>query len=94
MSENTHDHSCPCDAVKKLQEYVDKQREDIAKLYTRDGETGVRLQNIEKSNERIEKKLDDIAGKPAKRWETVVTETLKIIIAVVLGFVFAYLGLK
>ena len=86
--------SCPCEHVLRLQEKVEEQQKDIAKLYTREGETGVRLQNIEKSNERIEKKLDDIAGKPAKRWETVVTETLKIIIAVVLGFVFAYLGLK
>ena len=86
--------SCPCEHVLRLQEKFEEQQKDIGKLFTHSGKVDIKLDTIKESQERMEKKLDALTSKPSKRWETVVTEALKLTIAVVLGVVFAYLGLK
>lgn len=93
MNEN-YSQPCPCDAVKQLQVYMDGVKGDIAKLYTNEGVTEVRLSAIEASLNRVEGKLDKMMEKPAKRWDSVVSEILKIMIAGILGFVLIKLGLQ
>ncbi len=91
MPENNK--TCPCEHVLRLQEELKEQQKDIGKLFTHSGKVDVKLDTIKESQERMEKKLDNLAGKPAKRWETVVTEALKIIVATLIGFAFARLGI-
>ena len=85
---------CPCDAVKRLQDDIETVKRDVSKLYTNEGVTGNRLDTIDASLNRVEGKLDQIKEKPTKRWESVISEILKLIIAGIVGFVLIKIGLQ
>lgn len=93
MNEN-YNQPCPCDAVKRLQDDMNEVKKDVSKLYTNEGVTCNRLDTIDASLNRVEGKLDKIMEKPAKRWDSVISEILKIIVAGIVGFVLIRLGLK
>ena len=86
--------SCPCEHVLRLQEKVEEQQKDIGKLFTHSGKVDIKLDTIKESQERMEKKLDALTSKPAKRWESLVTEVIKVLVAAVIGFALAHIGLK
>lgn len=86
--------SCPCDAVKRLQDDMDMVKTDISKLYKSEGILEARLDAIERLLARVESKLDKLTERPAKRWETMVTEIVKYAVAAVLGLVLLKLGLR
>lgn len=93
MNENNM-QPCPCDAVKRLQDDIETVKRDVSKLYTNEGVTGNRLDTIDASLNRVEGKLDQIMEKPTKRWESVISEILKLIIAGIVGFVLIKIGLQ
>lgn len=93
MNENTM-QSCPCDAVKRLQDDMDEVKRDVSKLYLSNGVTENRLDTIDAALQRVEGKLDKIMETPTKRWDLVVSEIVKLLIAGVIGFVLIKIGLK
>lgn len=52
-----------------------------------------REQRVEGDVKEIKDDVKSIKDKPAKRWETVVTQIVSILVAAVVGFVLAKLGL-
>lgn len=44
--------------------------------------------------EKLDGKVEALEAKPGKRWETIVTEALKLIIAAFVGYLLAQIGLQ
>lgn len=53
----------------------------------------VREENVESTVKKIEKKVDNLADKPGKRWESLVSQIITILVAAVIGFALAKIGL-
>lgn len=86
--------SCPCDAVRRLQDDMDTVKTDISKLYKGEGVFEARLDAIEDLLSRVEQKLDKLSERPARRWETVVTECIKYAVTAVLSVLLLRMGLS
>ena len=50
-------------------------------------------QNTDSKVDKLCDTVEEIKGKPAKRWETLGMDVLKIVVGAVLGFIFVKLGL-
>ena len=44
--------------------------------------------------EKLDGKVEALESKPGKRWETIVTEALKVLIAIFVGYLLAQIGLQ
>lgn len=44
--------------------------------------------------EKLDGKVEALESKPAKRWETILTEGIKLLVAAVVGFALAQIGLQ
>lgn len=86
--------NCPCDAVKRLQDDMDDVKTDISKLYKSEGVFATRLDAIERVLARVEDKLDKLTEKPARRWDTVISEGIKYAVALLLGLLAIKIGLQ
>ena len=53
----------------------------------------VREENVESDVKEIKKDVKELAGKPGKRWDNLVSQIITIVVAAVLGFVLARIGL-
>ena len=53
----------------------------------------VRMKAIEVKLEELCNDVKSIKAKPAKRWETIITQIISIIVAAVIGFMMAQIGL-
>lgn len=53
----------------------------------------VREENVESDVKEIKKDVKELAGKPGKRWDTLVSQIITIVVAAVLGFLLARIGL-
>lgn len=53
----------------------------------------VRERQVEIDVKEIKSDVKTLAGKPAKRWELLVSEILTVLIAAIVGFILARLGL-
>lgn len=53
----------------------------------------VREENVESDVKEIKKDVKELAGKPGKRWDNLVSQIITIVVAAVLGFLLARIGL-
>lgn len=74
-------------------EALEKQTEAVNHLAT---SVAVMAEKVESTGEKVDGLCEDvqeIKQKPGKRWETVVGQVISILIAAVLGYVLAQMGL-
>lgn len=92
---------CPCAAVEQLKELVEKHDAKLEAHETRlaDGNTSFELirrdiRDLTVSVNENTKALNELAQKPAKRWEAVVNQALNFFIALILGYIAFKIGLQ
>lgn len=52
-----------------------------------------RMKNVETTVEEIHDDVKSIKEKPAKRWESIVTQVISVLVAAVVGFMLAKIGM-
>lgn len=78
--------------TKRLDE-VEKKQDDLSELVGTVKVLATKEAQVESDVKEIKEDVKILTQKPAKKWEMVTTEALKIFIAAVLGFLIAKFGL-
>lgn len=93
--------TCPCAAVEQLKDLVKKHDEKLQAHETRlaDGKTSFELirQDIQYMRKDIRENtmtLKESTSKSGKRWDSLVDQVIKIIVAVLLTYIAVKLGLQ
>lgn len=72
---------------------VEKKQDDLSELVGTVKVLALREETVESDVKEIKDDVKTLTGKPAKRWENLVTQIISIIVAAVIGFVIARIGL-
>jgi predicted nucleic acid-binding Zn-ribbon protein len=72
---------------------VEKRQDDLDELVSTVKVLAVREETVEKDVKEIKDDVKSLTGKPAKRWDALVDKTLWAVIAAVIGFLLARIGL-
>ncbi len=72
---------------------VEKKQDDLSELVGTVKVLALREETVESDVKEIKDDVKTLTGKPAKRWENLVTQIISIIVAAVVGFVIARIGL-
>ena len=72
---------------------VEIRQNDLDKLVSTVAVLAEREKNVESNVEEIKDDVKSLKSKPAKRWESLVTQIITILVAAVAGFVLAKIGL-
>lgn len=72
---------------------VEKRQNDLDKIATSVAVLAEREKNVEENVEEIKGDVKSLTGKPAKRWENLVSQVITILVAAVAGYVLARIGL-
>lgn len=72
---------------------MEKRQDNLDELVGTVKVLALREENVEKDVKEIKDDVKDIKEKPAKRWESVVTQIVSILVAAVLGYFLAKIGL-
>lgn len=73
-------------------EAIEKRQDDLDDLVTSVKVLAVREENVERDVKEIKNDVKTLTEKPAKRWESVVTQIITLVVAAVFGFVVAKFG--
>lgn len=74
------------DAVEKRQDNLDELVGTVKAL-------AVREENMENDVKEIKSDVKSLTEKPGKRWEAIVEKTIGLIVAAIIGFILAKIGL-
>ena len=74
-------------------ERVEAQQTDLSKLVSTVAVLAEREKNVETNVEEIKEKVNTLTEKPAKRWENLIAQIISILVAAVIGFFIAKIGL-
>ena len=72
---------------------VEKRQDNLDKLVSTVEVLAVKESNVENDVKEIKNDVKTLTNKPAKRWESLVTQAISIIVAALIGFVLAKIGL-
>lgn len=72
---------------------LEKKHDNLEKLATAVNVLAVREENVEKTVTEIKDDVKTLTDKPAKKWDGLVEKVISLIIAAVVGFLLARLGL-
>ena len=72
---------------------VEKRQDNLDKLATSVAVLAEREKKVEENVEEIKVDVKSITGKPAKRWETLISQLITVVVAAVAGFILAKIGL-
>lgn len=78
--------------TKRLDE-VEKRQDDLDELISTVKVLAVREENVENDVKEIKTEVKTLTTKPAKKWDNLTNQIITIIVAAVLGFVLAKIGL-
>ena len=76
----------------RIDELTQRQN-DLDELVSTVKVLAVREENVENDVKEIKNDVKSLTNKPAKRWDNLVTQVIGILIAAVIGFVLAKIGL-
>lgn len=79
--------------VKRLDK-VEKQQDDFMELVTSVKVLAEREQNVETDVKEIKSDVKSLAAKPAKRWEGIVEKAIATLVAALIGFLLARIGIN
>ena len=72
---------------------VEKKQNDLTELVTTVGVLATREEQVEKDVKEIKSDVKILTGKPGKRWDGLVSQIITLVVAAVVGFFLAKLGL-
>lgn len=72
---------------------VEKKQDDLSELVGTVKVLATREENVEKDVKEIKDDVKTLTSKPAKRWESLMSQIITLIVAAVVGFVLAKIGL-
>ena len=70
-----------------------KRQDNLDELVSTVKVLAVREENVESDVKEIKSDVKELASKPAKRWDSVVDKIIMIIVAAVVGYILAHVGL-
>ena len=73
---------------------VEKRQDNLDELVGTVKVLAVREKQVEADVKEIKGDVKSLTGKPAQKWETLVSETIKIFVGVVIGLIIAKIGLS
>ena len=72
---------------------MEKRQDDLDELVSVVKVLAVCEENVENDVKEIKSDVKSLTSKPAKRWETLVTQLITIVVAAIAGFILAKMGL-
>lgn len=72
---------------------LEKRQDNLDELVSTVKVLAVREENVESDVKEIKSDVKELASKPAKRWDSVVDKIIMIIVAAVVGYILAHVGL-
>lgn len=72
---------------------VEKKQDDLTQLVTTVQVLATREEQVEKDVKEMKTDVKTLVGKPGKKWENLVSQIITIVVAAVIGFVLAKIGL-
>ena len=72
---------------------VEKKQNDLSELVGTVKVLAAREEQVETDVKEIKNDVKTLTNKPGKRWDTLVTDIIKLLVAGVVGFVFAKFGM-
>lgn len=71
---------------------VEKRQNDLDELVSTVKVLAVREEAVENDVKEIKNDVKSLTGKPAQRWENLITQLITIVVAAVAGFILAKIG--
>ena len=72
---------------------LEKRQDNLDELVSTVKVLAVREENVESDVKEIKSDVKELASKPAKRWDSVIDKIVMIIVAAVVGYILAHIGL-
>lgn len=72
---------------------MEKRQDDLDELVSTVKVLAVREENVENDVKEIKNDVKSLTSKPGKRWDTLITQIITVLVGVVAGFIFAKFGL-
>lgn len=72
---------------------VEKRQDNLDELVSTVKVLAVREENVESDVKEIKSDVKSLTGKPGQRWDSLVEKVLMMIVAAVVGFILAQIGL-
>lgn len=72
---------------------VEKRQDNLDELVSTVKVLAFREENVENDVKEIKSDVKSLTGKPAKRWDNLVSQVISILIAGIVGFILAKFGL-
>lgn len=77
--------------TKRLDE-MKKRQDDLEELTSTVKVLAIREENVENDVKEIKSDVKSLTSKPGKRWDSLVTQLITIVVAAIAGFILAKLG--
>lgn len=74
-------------------EDIEKRQDDIERLAISVEKLALRESNVENNVNEIKTKVDKLANKSGQRWDSLIDKIVAILIAAIVGFILAKIGL-
>lgn len=74
-------------------EEIEKRQDNLDELIGTVKVLADREERVEDDVKEIKADVKELAGKPAKRWENLVTQAITLLVAAIAGFILAKIGL-
>jgi predicted nucleic acid-binding Zn-ribbon protein len=78
---------------RRRQDELEKRQDNLDDLVSTVKVLAVREENVESDVKEIKKDVKELSGKSGKRWEALVSQIITLVVAAVVGFLLARLGL-
>lgn len=75
-------------------EELEKRQNNLDDLVSTVRVLATREENVENDVKEIKKDVKDLTNKPVKRWEGIVEKIIMLIVAAIVGYILAQLGLQ
>lgn len=74
-------------------EDIEKRQDNIEKLATSVETLALRESNVENDVKEIKADVKNLTGKPAQRWENLISQIITLVVAAIVGFILAKIGM-
>ena len=74
-------------------EEVEKKQNDLSELVVTVGKLATREERVESDVKEMKSDIKTLVSKPAKRWDSLVSQIITLVVAAVVGFILAKIGL-
>lgn len=72
---------------------MEKRQDDLEDLTSTVKVLALREENVEKDVKEIKADVKELTSKPAKRWDNLISQIITLVVAAVVGFLLAKIGL-